>query len=249
MLTVDRRPAAPGNAASTRTHLQVDLATDAGLAEAVETVRSWQPTVLVNCAALNQSLPVPDTGDERTEELLRSNFTGPFILMREMARLARDRRDPTWVVNIVSPYRHLGVRTHSLYCATKAALSRAGESAAMEVGRTSPFTVVSVSPGTFVSTFRPVEPHDARLVRFVRGLSRPPEAVIDELLRRLRRGSRLPHRTVRLGWDGWLFEWMSHVVVSDWFLVVLDRIIGQNEPDPAAAGPAAGRRERGGTLG
>ena len=247
VMTVDRR-AAPSSDPGSRTHLVADLSTDRGLAEVIDAIQRWRPTVLVNGAALNQSLLVTETGDERTDELLRSNFTAPFVLMREMARLAQRRDTPTWVVNIVSPYRHLGVRTHSLYCATKAALSRAGESAGVEAGRTAPFTVVSVSPGTFISSFRPVEPHDAPLVRFVRGFSRTPDAVIDELIRRLRRGSRFPHRTVRLGWDGWLFEWLSHLVVSDWFLVVLDRLIGQRRPEPSAPGAAGDPPHTAGSL-
>lgn len=208
-------------------HLQADLNTAEGVERVRQAIRDWRPTVLVNCAAVDHSCFVADTTDERVDELIQVGLTAPYLLMGEMARLARERDVETWVVNIVSPYRLVGVRTHSLYCGAKAALSRAGESAAVETGWAHPFTVVSVVPGAFQSGFRPVEPNDAWLVRWYRGISRGPDQVGRELVRRLRRGAWLPHRTIRLGWDGRAFELVTRVFSSDWFLQFVDRVIGQ----------------------
>lgn len=221
--------------------LQVDLSTMEGVDAVRDLIRSWRPTVLVNCAAVDHSCFVANTTDRRVDELIQIGLTTPYLLMGEMARLSVGRPEETWVVNIVSPYRLVGVRTHSLYCGAKAALSRAGESAAVETGREQRFNVVSVVPGAFQSNFRPVEPNDAWLVRWYRGVSRGPEEVGGELLRRLRLGSIAPHRTIRLGWDGRAFEWVTWLGSSDWFLVALDQVIGQRSAQGQAEVTSAER--------
>jgi NAD(P)-dependent dehydrogenase (short-subunit alcohol dehydrogenase family) len=235
---VDRNPVPDGVDGP---YLQVDLNTGAGIDAVRDLIREWQPTVLVNCAAIDHSCFVANTDDERVDELIQVGLTTPYLLMAEMARLAVGRAEETWVVNIVSPYRLVGVRTHSLYCGAKAALSRAGESAAVETGREHKFNVVSVVPGAFQSNFRPVEPNDAWLVRWYRGVSRGPGDVGGELLRRLRLGAIAPHRTIRLGWDGRAFEWVMRVGSSDWFLVAVDQLIGQRAADGQAEVTSAER--------
>ena len=107
-------------------HVRADLATAEGRERAVVALHEWKPTVLVNCAMTNQSKRVVDTSPALTDEIIGVGFTTPFTLMREMALSRSQSDDDAWVINIVSPYRLVGVRTHSLYCAVKAALSRAG---------------------------------------------------------------------------------------------------------------------------
>ena len=169
VLSIDRSET---SAAASHEHLRIDLSTSVGCDQAVEALRAWRPTVLVNCASTNQSRSVIDTPAAMISEIVGVGFTTPFVLMQEMARLWDASSDiprlDAWVINIVSPYRLLGVRTHSLYCATKAALSRAGETLGMEVQTDGSLTVVSVVPGAFNSSFRPLEAHDAWLVRTYR---------------------------------------------------------------------------------
>jgi NAD(P)-dependent dehydrogenase (short-subunit alcohol dehydrogenase family) len=219
-----------------RRHLRADLATRDGTERALELIRDWKPTVLVNNASTNQSRRVVDTPDAMVDEIVAVGFTTPFRLMQEMARVHRGTGVDAWVINIVSPYRLVGVRTHSLYCATKAGLSRAGESLGVELDRTDSLTVVSVVPGAFNSGFRPVEAHDAWLVRTYRGSrNRTAQPVAAELMGRLRRGTRRRHWTIRLGWDGRAFELVTRIGASDLFLAALDRLIGQR-PAPAPSG-------------
>lgn len=214
-------------------HLRADLSTRSGMEQALELIRDWKPTVLVNNAATNQSRRVADTPEPLVDEIITVGFTTPFMLMREMARVHRGTDQDTWVINIVSPYRQIGVRTHSLYCATKAALSRAGEALGVEPETAGSLTVVSVVPGAFASGFRPVEPHDAWLVRTYRGLrSRSAAPVATQLVARLRRGTRRRHWTIRLGWDGRAFEVITRLGTGDLLLAAIDALIGQR-PGPA----------------
>jgi NAD(P)-dependent dehydrogenase (short-subunit alcohol dehydrogenase family) len=250
VVSIDRTPPTD---TSHRRSVQADLSTADGRQVALELIREWRPTVLVNNASTNQSKRVADTPETMIEEIIEVGFTTPFLLMREMARVHRETEDDTWVVNIVSPYRLLGVRTHSLYCATKAALSRAGESLGVELEPSSRLTVVSVVPGAFNSGFRPVEPNDAWLVRTYRGLrSRTAEPVAANLIARLRRGTIRRHWTIRLGWDGVAFELITRVGSSDVFLVAVDALIGQRAaaqpPDVATAARRATAEHAGDEL-
>jgi NAD(P)-dependent dehydrogenase (short-subunit alcohol dehydrogenase family) len=228
VLGVDRSPAAVSGCR----HVVADLATEAGRNRAVELIEEWRPTVLVNNAGTNQSRRVADTPPSMIEEIVEVGFTTPFHLMGAMARVHQDSDRDAWIINIVSPYRLLGIRTHSLYCATKAALSRAGEALAVEEGLGGALTTVSVVPGVFESGFRPLEPHDAWLVRAHRTLRRrTADDVASDLLRRLRRGTHRPHWTVRLGWDGLAFEVIARTMTNDATLVAIDALIGQRQPD------------------
>jgi NAD(P)-dependent dehydrogenase (short-subunit alcohol dehydrogenase family) len=221
-------------------HLRADLSTRSGMEQALELIRDWKPTVLVNNAATNQSRRVADTPEPMIDEIITVGFTTPFMLMREMARVHHGTDQDTWVINVVSPYRQIGVRTHSLYCATKAALSRVGESLGVELETAGSLTVVSVVPGAFNSGFRPVEPHDAWLVRTYRGLrSRSAAPVAAQLVARLRRGTRRRHWTIRLGWDGRAFELITRFGAGDLLLASIDSLIGQR------AAPARGDRPAG----
>ena len=230
VLGVDRSPDPPARPAR---HLAADLATDDGVHRTVEAIQEFRPTVLINCAATNQSRFVADTSDEMLDEIVRVGFTTPFVLMREMGRLSRSSSEPRWVVNIASPYRLIGIRTHSLYCATKAALSRVGEALGVEAAAEgSGLRVVTVIPGAFNSGFRPVEAHDAWLVRTYRNRgARTPDQVAAELLRRLCGPAQRPHRTIRLGWDGPAFEAITRALASDALTRLVDRLIGQRLPD------------------
>lgn len=236
VICVDRTaPARTGH----RRHLTVDLATRSGTDQVRQLIRVWRPTVLVNNAALLQSRHVTETPDAMVDDLVAVGLTTPFLLMREMATVHARTDEDTWVVNVVSPYRLIGVRTHSLYCATKAALSRTGESLGVELPSTGSLTVVSVVPGAFNSQLRPVEPHDAWLVRTYRGFhTRTPATVAVSLMNRLRRGTRRKHWTLRLGWDGRAFEVVTRIGAGDLSLPVLDALIGQRTP--------ADRRDRAG---
>lgn len=227
VLGVDRRAQADDP-----DRLCADLATADGLERAVDAVERWGPTVLVNAAGIVQSEDLTSSPPALIDEILSVNLRAPLELMRAMSRRARPD-DPVWVVNIVSPYRLVGIRDQSLYCATKAALSRAGEALAVE--RNGEVRVVSVAPGAFNSGIRPVQPDDAWLVRTYRNhLARTPAAVADDLVRKLAEGSRRPHRTIRLGWDGWLFEQLASTLMSDAFVSTLDRLIGRRTPPPPA---------------
>jgi short-subunit dehydrogenase len=232
VIGVDR---SPRDKVAGRRHVQADLSTQEGMQQVAELIRTWRPTVLVNNASTNQSRLVADTPPVMADEIITVGFTTPFMLMREMARVHADTGGDTWVVNIVSPYRLIGVRTHSLYCATKSALSRAGESLGVELAPGSSLAVVSVVPGAFNSGFRPLEPNDAWLVRAYRTWRRrTPAQVAADLVRRLERGTRRRHRTIRVGWDGWVFEVIARIGGSDVFLAALDLLIGQRGASPAA---------------
>ena len=98
----------------------------------------------------------------------------------------------------------------------------------MELLPDDPLTVVSVVPGAFNSGFRPVEPNDAWLVRWYRGVrDRTAEPVAANLMHRLRQPTRRRHRTIRLSWDGPAFEIITRTFNSDMFLAAVDALIGQ----------------------
>ena len=237
VLRVDRHPPRVGPGQRV---VEADLATNAGMEVAREALREWRPQVLVNNAAVMHGAPLVDTPDARVEEILRVGYHTPVELMNEMARLSRERDEDTWVVNIVSPYRQIGVRNQSLYCVAKIGLSRAGESVAIESSPEQRLTVVSVSPGVFDTPMRPSQSTDAWLVRtFKTRVARTPEEFARVVLARLGRGTVRPHWTMRLGWDGPAFEATVRVFSSDWFVVALDRLIGNPPAPPHLISPPA----------
>jgi len=123
------------------------------------------------------------------------------------------------------------VRKQSLYCVTKAALSRAGEAMAMEVDRSRGLTVIDVVPGVFNTGIRPVSDLDTWVVKTYRRIARNPDGVARELLARLDRGTYRRHRTVRLGWDGPALELAARLLPNDVWVPLVNRISGQRIED------------------
>lgn len=237
VLRLDRSPDADAGVA-VGGHVQADLTTDEGLDRARAAIRDWDPTVLVSCAAVAHSAPLLETTPEHFDAIMAVDFRAPVELMAEMARRCQDDGRPRFVVNIVSPFRLVGVRKQALYCVTKAALARAGEALSMEIDRSLGFTVVDVVPGVFNTGIRPVSELDTFVVKAYRRIARDPDGVARELLFRLDRGTHRRHRTIRLGWDGPVLELGARLLPDDVWVPLVNRISGQRIAEDGEAGDA-----------
>jgi NAD(P)-dependent dehydrogenase (short-subunit alcohol dehydrogenase family) len=101
--------------------------------------------VLINCAGIYPHYDFLDTEREQLEDILSVNFTAAFRLMQHSARAMTDNGGGA-IVNITSINAFAPEGGLSAYDASKAALTQATRTAAVELGRLG-IRVNAVAPG------------------------------------------------------------------------------------------------------
>ncbi len=149
----------------------------AALVERVEDALG-PPTILVNNAGITRDNILVRMKDEEWTEVLQTNLTGAFYLMRGVARGMMKRRQGR-IVNISSVVALTGNRGQSNYAASKAALVALTKSVAQELASRGVLANV-VAPGfieTDMTAALPDGVRDAMLARIPLGRLGTPEDV------------------------------------------------------------------------
>ena len=108
-----------------------------------------EPDILVNCAGVSTHHVVEDHPDADWEQVIDTNLSGPFRMIRACIPAMKQRG---WgrIVNIASTAARNAQPTHAAYCASKTGLVGLTRAVAMEGGPHG-VTCVAVSP-TWVET-------------------------------------------------------------------------------------------------
>ncbi len=127
--------------------LRADIRDSAAVGAAFEAVLKGEGRldILVNAAGLNLESPVAGMEDQVWRDVVDTNLTGAFNLVREAARFMIPKR---WgrIVTISSAAASRGGRGQANYAASKAAVEALTRVAAVEFGRKG-ITVNCVAPG------------------------------------------------------------------------------------------------------
>ncbi len=130
------------------TTLVADLATPEGVAKAAEAVlaRHTSLDLLVNNASGFSPTPVESAAVDQVDEMLGSNFRGPFLLIQ--ALLGALRAAEGNIVNIIDMEVERPLKGFSAYTAAKAAMASLTRSLAVELGPD--IRVNGVAPGAIL---------------------------------------------------------------------------------------------------
>ena len=110
--------------------------------------------ILVNNAGVYRTGPVHEFSDEDYDANLDVNLRGSFSTIREAARHLRDN---SRIINLGSVVGKTGMPGHSVYGATKAAVTLLAKAVAKEVGGRG-ITVNTVHPGPIDTDMNPADP-------------------------------------------------------------------------------------------
>jgi len=128
--------------------VQADLSFQSGVDTVAEQLRSaWgRLDVLVNNASRFYPTPVGEVMAWQWEDLMNSNLRGPWFLVQ--ALLPELRASAGCVVNILDVHAERPMRSHPVYCISKAGLAMMTKSVARELGPA--VRVNGVSPGAIL---------------------------------------------------------------------------------------------------
>jgi len=128
--------------------VQADLSCQSGVDTVAEQLRSaWgRLDVLVNNASRFYPTPVGEVMAWQWEDLMNSNLRGPWFLVQ--ALLPELRASAGSVVNILDVHAERPMRSHPVYCISKAGLAMMTKSLARELGPA--VRVNGVSPGAIL---------------------------------------------------------------------------------------------------
>ncbi|MGH7539540.1 MAG: 3-oxoacyl-[acyl-carrier-protein] reductase [Gemmatimonadota bacterium] len=118
------------------------------------------PAILVNNAGITRDNIVVRMKDEEWEEVLRTNLSGAFYMIRAATRGMMKRREGR-IVNISSVVALTGNRGQSNYAASKAALVALTKSVAQELASRGVLANV-VAPGFIETDMTAALPHDVQ---------------------------------------------------------------------------------------
>ena len=122
-----------------------DVTDPATAAAAVDEARRFGPLdVLVNNAAMDFTSDLYSTAVEDVRRVLEVNFVGAFVMLQAAARAMRGRGGS--IVNVGSRLATIGVRTMSVYGASKGALTSFTRGAAIDLAPDG-IRVNTVAPG------------------------------------------------------------------------------------------------------
>jgi NAD(P)-dependent dehydrogenase (short-subunit alcohol dehydrogenase family) len=107
-------------------------------------------TILVNNAGVGNTDPAHEVSLDAINDVIDTNFRGPFLLAAEVARRLIAAGSPGRIVNIssVGAHTHSSHTTAALYCATKSGVLRLTETLALEWARYG-INVNAIAPGLF----------------------------------------------------------------------------------------------------
>lgn len=122
-----------------------DVTAPATAQSAMEVAARFGPLdVLVNNAAMDYTSDLYATDVEDVRRVLEVNFIGPFLMLQAAARAMRGRGGS--IVNVGSRLATIGVRTMSVYGASKGALTSFTRGAAIDLAADN-IRVNTVAPG------------------------------------------------------------------------------------------------------
>lgn len=132
---------------ATAVYLETDVGDEQSVEEAFSRVhaRLDRVDVLVNCAGIDLSSGLLETGVAQWENVLRVNSTGVFLCSRAAARGMLERGSGC-IVSVSSALAHLGWRNCTAYSASKGAVEAFTRAAAAELGGRG-IRVNAVAPG------------------------------------------------------------------------------------------------------
>jgi pteridine reductase len=127
---------------------QADLSTPAGVDDLAERVRegSGRLDVLVNNASRFYPTPVGEVLAWQWDDLLNSNLRGPWFLVQALLPELRACRGS--IVNILDVHAEKPMRSHPVYCISKAGLAMMTKALARELGPA--VRVNGVAPGAIL---------------------------------------------------------------------------------------------------
>ena len=128
--------------------LQADLASNDGAARLAGDLRQHTDhlELLVNNASRFYPTPVEAVSQDTWDDLFDSNLRGPFFLCQSLLPELREASGS--IVNIIDIHAERPMRSHALYCMTKAGLAMMTRSLARELGPE--IRVNGVSPGAIL---------------------------------------------------------------------------------------------------
>lgn len=89
--------------------------------------------LLVNSAAIYESLPFEELGDADFDRVLAINLRGPFCLSRRAGRVMREQEGGGLIVNITCTGAERPWKHHTPYCVSKAGLAMLTRSLAVDL--------------------------------------------------------------------------------------------------------------------
>lgn len=141
-----RAPDRPADLDAAIGYMPLDYLDPASCAAAISHVETaLRPDILINNAGINLKGPMTETGDDRLEQIMRTNLSGPYALTRaclpHMIAQGWGR-----IVNITSIWSVAGNPLNTAYCASKFGLDGMNAALAGEVAGKG-VLVNAVSPG------------------------------------------------------------------------------------------------------
>lgn len=109
-------------------------------------------TILVNNAGIADANWATKMSLQLVDDVIDTNLRAPFLISCEIARRLMEAKQPGRIVNLSSSgaYQYSPASAATLYCATKAGISRLTETLAMEWARFG-INVNAIAPGLFRS--------------------------------------------------------------------------------------------------
>ncbi len=123
--------------------------------------------ILVNNAGVYVTGPVTETSDQDYAANLDVNLRGSFVTIREAAKHLRDNGR---IVNVGSVVGKVGMPGHSIYGASKAAVTLLAKAVAKEVGGRG-ITVNTVHPGPIDTDMNPADPEQNPMAETMAGMT------------------------------------------------------------------------------
>lgn len=142
--TTDLADSFTGNCQSE--HQAFDLSHDDGLARCCDWIKDASPDVLFNNAAIFDMGSILQAGLDQFDRLFNLNVTAAYAVMQAVRRSLVDRKKTGSIINLASQAGHRGEALVAHYCATKAAIIRYTQSAALALAPHK-IRVNAISPG------------------------------------------------------------------------------------------------------
>ncbi len=103
-----------------KTCLQLDLSKDESIKSFIKKVKDFkQIDILVNNAGINKIESVDEISEEKWEEIIKVNLTGPMVLTKEIAKIMKKNKGGGKILNISSIFGSVSKEKRNSYSASK----------------------------------------------------------------------------------------------------------------------------------
>ena len=127
--------------------VKVDVTDQASIAACIAAVTAHAPIdVLINNAAIFEMAPITDIAEDSYRRVFDVNVMGTLMMMKAVANHIIAEKRPGKIINMASQAGRRGEALVTLYCASKAAVISATQSAALALAK-SGITVNAIAPG------------------------------------------------------------------------------------------------------